>query len=181
MSKRIPLSWVALTAGMIWGGVIVGLPPSGAASNSGTLSAADRKFVMSAAQGGMAEVQLGQLAAKNGSADSVKQFGQRMVDDHSKANDELKQLASSKGITLPSAANRKQRQTYNHLSHLTAASFDRAYAADMVKDHEMDVREFEKESTNASDPDVKAWAAKTLPTLQEHLRMARALPSASTQ
>jgi len=136
---------------------------------------------MSAAQGGMAEVQLGQLAAKSGSADAVKQFGQRMVDDHGKANDELKQLASSKGITLPSALNRKHKQTYNHLSHLTAASFDRAYAADMVKDHETDVKEFEKESANGSDPDIKAWAAKTLPTLQEHLRMARALPGAPTQ
>jgi len=100
---------VALTTGIFWAGTVVGLTMSLAASNSGSMSAADRKFVMSAAQGGLAEVQLGQLAAKNGSADTVKQFGQRMVDDHSKANDELKSLASSKQVTLPDSMDAKDK------------------------------------------------------------------------
>jgi len=139
------------------------------------MSAADRKFVLKAARGGMAEVELGQLAVKNASSDAVKQFGQRMVDDHGKANDELKQLAGTKGITLPSSLDRKHKLTYTHMSRLTGQSFDRAYAADMVRDHTEDVREFEKEAANGKDPDVKAWAAKTLPTLREHLHMAQGL------
>jgi len=155
---------------------------SSAPSQSGTkMSSADRKFVLAAAHGGMAEVELGQLATKNGSSDAVKQFGQRMVEDHGKANEELKQLAAGKGITLPTSLDKKHKQTYSHMSRLTGQNFDHAYAADMVKDHQKDVSEFEKEATSGTDPDVKAWAAKTLPTLQEHLRMAQSLPGASTK
>jgi putative membrane protein len=95
-----------------------------------------------------------------------------MVDDHGKANDELKKLASQKGITLPTDLDAKHQATYDRLSKLSGADFDRAYMADMVKDHHEDVNEFRKESQSGSDPDVKAWAAKTLPTLEHHLQMA---------
>jgi putative membrane protein len=134
---------------------------------------ADLTFVLDAAKGGMAEVELGQLAADKASSDDVKKFGQRMVTDHSKANDELKTLAQSKSITLPSQVDAKDKATHDRLAKLSGAAFDRAYMAHMVTDHRKDVGEFRKESTAGKDSDVKAWAAKTLPTLEEHLKMAQ--------
>src|SRR6185437_11610509 len=125
-------------------------------------------FVMKAAGGGMAEVELGRLATEKASSPDVKQFGQRMIDDHGKANDELKGLATRKNITLPAAPDAKHKATQDRLSKLSGTAFDRAYMADMVADHNADVAEFMHASKMAKDPDVKAWAAKTLPTLQEH-------------
>jgi len=98
------------------------------------------------------------------------------VDDHSKANTELMTLASGKGITLPTALDEKHQKEVTKLSGMSGAEFDRAYAKMMLSDHNKDVSEFEKQSTRGSDPDLKAFATKTLPTLQEHLQMARALP-----
>lgn len=146
------------------------------AGMTGAMNSKDRDFLMDAAMGGLMEVELGQLAAQKGTSESVKQFGQRMVDDHGKANTELMTLATSKGITLPTAIDDKHRQDVTKLSAMSGADFDRAYAKMMLKDHEKDVSEFEKQSTKGTDPDVKAFASKTLPTLQEHLTMARALP-----
>jgi len=108
----------------------------------------------------------------------VKQFGQRMVDDHSKANSELMSLASSKGITLPTELDAKHREQVTKFSAMSGAELDREYTKMMVSDHRKDVSEFEKESTRGTDADLKAFATKTLPTLQEHLRMAEALPGA---
>lgn len=125
---------------------------------------------------GLMEVELGRVAAQQGSSDAIKQFGQRMVDDHSKANTELTTLASSKGITLPTSLDQKHQEQVTKMSAMSGADFDRAYAKMMLKGHEKDVSEFEKESTKGGDADVKAFASKTLPTLQEHLTMARALP-----
>lgn len=150
--------------------------------NTGTMggqagmSSQDHKFVMEAAMGGMMEVELGRVAAQRGATDAVKQFGQRMVDDHSKANEELMSLASSKGMTLPTALDDKHQKDVTKLSGMSGAEFDRAYAKMMLKDHEKDVKAFERQSTRGGDPDIRAFAAKTLPTLQEHLQMARALP-----
>ncbi len=132
----------------------------------------DHQFAMKAAQGGMAEVQLGQLAQKNGSHSCVKQFGERMVTDHSKANDQLKALASQKNITLPTSLSAKDEATYRSLSSKSGSDFDKSYITDMLKDHREDIAEFQQQSNSGTDPDLKAWAAKTLPTLQEHLRMA---------
>jgi putative membrane protein len=137
------------------------------------LSAEDSAFVTKAAQGGMAEVELGNLAQQNGSSDTVKQFGKRMVGDHTKANDELKTLASDKGVSLPTALDAKSQATKDRLSKLSGAAFDRAYMQDMVTDHQQDVAEFRKQSTRGTDPDLKAFASKTLPTLEEHLKLAR--------
>jgi putative membrane protein len=144
-----------------------------------SLSSADRKFVMEAAMGGMAEVELGRLASQRGSSDAVKQFGQRMVDDHSRANSELMQLASGKGITLPTGLDAKHQALMTKMSALSGAAFDRAYAKDMVKDHTKDVALFQKEGSRGADADLKGFAQKTLPTLQEHLSMARSLQGAS--
>jgi putative membrane protein len=135
----------------------------------------DSSFITKAAEGGIAEVKLGQLAAQKGSNADVRSFGQQMVDDHGKANNELKQLASSKGVTLPSDISSKDQATYDRLSKLDGAAFDHAYVQDMVADHREDVNEFRRESRSGSDSDVKAWAGKTLPTLEHHLQLAESL------
>jgi putative membrane protein len=121
----------------------------------------------------MAEVELGKLAAEKGSADAVKKFGQRMVDDHSKANAELKTLAATKKITLPSDLGAEEKTLRDRLVKLSGPAFDRAYMTAMVSDHVKDVNEFKTEAHSGTDPDVKAWAAKTVPTLEDHLKMAR--------
>ncbi len=120
----------------------------------------------------MAEVQLGNLAKTNGSSSDVKSFGERMVTDHTKANDELSSSASKKGMTLPTSPSAKQKAEYNRLEKLHGADFDREYMKLMVSDHRTDVSEFRRESEHGSDPDIKAFAAKTLPTLESHLQMA---------
>lgn len=135
-------------------------------------SSADKKFVKEAAEGGMAEVQLGQLAVKNASSESVKQFGQRMIDDHSKANDKLKSIATSKEITLPTEPSAKDREVKDHLAKLSGKQFDEAYMSDMLKDHRTDIAEFQHESTAGSDPQIKGFAKETLPTLKSHLSQA---------
>jgi len=150
---------------------------SGGASTSKHGSSPDHAFVMEAAQGGMAEVALGRLAGEKASNDRVKQFGQRMVNDHSKANDELKALAQTKNISLPTALDAKHKATEDRLSKLSGAAFDRAYIQEMVSDHKKDVTDFQKESKSGGDPDVKAWAAKTLPTLEEHHLMVQDISS----
>jgi len=143
--------------------------------NSGTnqVPMADQHFIMKAAQGGMAEVELGNLALQNASSQAVKDFGQKMVDDHSKANNELKDLAGRKNVTLPGAIDAKDKATKDRLAQLHGAAFDRAYMRDMVMDHKKDIAEFQKEATSGMDPDVKNWASTTLPTLQHHLQMAQ--------
>jgi len=143
-----------------------------AAGSANRLAGADHTFVMKAAEGGLAEVELGNLAKDKASDPDVKKFGQQMVDDHTKANDDLKSVASGKGITLPTEPNAKHKAEYDRLSKLSGAEFDKAYMRAMVADHQADVNEFRHESQSGADPDVKAFAAKTLPTLEHHLQMA---------
>ncbi len=139
---------------------------------TGSSASADHAFAMKAARGGMAEVEFGRIAAQNGGDASVKEFGKKMVDDHSKANDELKQIASSKGIPLPGGPAAKDKRTAEKLQKMNGASFDKAYMKDMVSDHKKDVAEFEREARSGKDPELKAFAEKTLPTLKQHLQMA---------
>lgn len=134
-------------------------------------------FMMKAAQGGMAEVEVGKLAASKGANADVKQFGQKMVTDHSKANDELKALAAKKNFTLPADVNAEQKAMADKLSKLSGAEFDKEYVDGMVKDHEKDVADFQKEADSGTDADVKAFAAKTLPTLKSHLEMIKSIQS----
>jgi putative membrane protein len=140
----------------------------------------DTSFMTDAAAAGLMEVELGRMATTQGGSDAVKQFGQRMVDDHSSANTALMQLASTKGVTLPTAIDDKQKNDMAKFSKLTGADFDKAYAKQMVSDHNKAVSLFEKESTKGTDPDLKAFATKTLPTLQEHLQMAKSLAGTSS-
>jgi putative membrane protein len=135
----------------------------------------DKKFLQDAAMGGMAEVAMGKLAAEKGSSDAVKQYGQKMADDHTKANDELKQAASAQSITIPDTLDSKHQSRIDKLSKLSGAAFDKAYLKAQVKDHEDDVRAFQDEAQNGTNATVKDFANKTLPTLQEHLTMAKDL------
>ena len=153
-------------------------PPAkqGATEHKGateTKAGADNHFVMEAAKGGLAEVELGKLATEKASSSEVKKFGQRMVDDHGKANDELKTLAQSKNITLPAQVDPKDKAFADKLSKMSGEQFDRAYMQHMLADHRKDVNAFRTESQSGKDPDVKSWAAKTLPTLEEHLKLAQ--------
>jgi putative membrane protein len=159
-----------------------GTPGSGASGRGhgtgaaqGTPTGADAMFIRTAAMDGMAEVEHGRLAAQNATNDEVKQFGQRMVDDHSKAGDEVKGLAAQKNVTLPTELDAKHKAMQDKLSKMNGAAFDRAYMAHMVAAHQQAVTLFEKEAGSGKDAEAKALAAKTLPTLREHLKMARSI------
>jgi putative membrane protein len=148
-------------------------------TNAGTtqakseLSSSDKKFIEKAAQGGAAEVQLGKLAAQKAQNPDVKQFGERMAKDHAAANDKLQQIASQKGVTPPADLDSSSKREYDKLSKLSGAQFDQEYMKTMVSDHEKDVKEFQSEAKSAKDPEVKNFAQSTLPTLEEHLKLAR--------
>ncbi|HEU4889620.1 MAG TPA: DUF4142 domain-containing protein [Thermoanaerobaculia bacterium] len=147
---------------------------TGAAGGTLTvMSNEDKEFVAMAGMGGLAEVQMGNLALQKASSADVKAFAQRMVTDHSKANAELAQFATAKGLALPTELADAPKAGYEHLNGLSGAEFDKAYMQHMVEDHEKDVAEFDKASTSATDADLKAWAGKTLPTLKEHLELAK--------
>lgn len=137
-----------------------------------SISHADSSFLKEAAEGGMNEVKLGEIAKEKATNQRVKKFAQRMVDDHSKVNDEVRTLAAEKGVTLPSDIGLTHKASNKVLSVKTGDSFDKAYMADMVKDHKDDIAAFEKQAASGGDPDVKSFASKSLPTLREHLKMA---------
>lgn len=151
---------------------------AGTTGNGTRLNAADSTFLMKAAAGGLMEVQAGQTAQQNGQSERVKSFGGMMVNDHSKANQELMSLASNKGLTPPSTLPPDKQRHVEEMKKMQGKAFDRHYMDMMVKDHKNDVAEFEKAAGNATDPDVKAFAAKTLPVLRMHRDSATAIHSA---
>ena len=120
-------------------------------------------------------MELGQLATEKASNPEVKRFAQRMVTDHGKANDQLKQIAAQKGIDVPTRPSAKHRATKDRLAKLNADQFDKAYMADMLSDHKKDVTALQQESASGKDPDVKEFATRTLPTLEEHLKEAQTI------
>ena len=135
----------------------------------------DLAFMNDAAPGGMAEVELGKLAAEKAQNAEVKAFGQKMIADHSKAGEELKQLAAQKKVMLPPDVLPTHKELMEKLSKLSGADFDREYVKAMVEAHEKDVTAFESVAKGATDADVKAFAAKTLPTLKMHLEMVKGM------
>lgn len=147
------------------------------AGQAAALSEDDKEFMKKAALGGMMEVKLGSEAAQKAASPDVKAFGNRMVTDHGKANDELKQLAAKKGVTLPTTLNDDKKEKVDELSKLSGKKFDEKYAEDMVEDHEEDVKEFREASKDVKDPDLRAWAAKTVPILESHLEQAKSVKS----
>jgi len=134
-----------------------------------TLSEQDKKFADAAARGGMMEVMMGELAATNGTNAAVKSLGAMMAKDHGKANDELKAWAAASGYTLPTSMNADQQKKYDDLKMKKGAEFDRMYADLMVSDHKKDIAEFKKEASEGSESSLKAFAGKTVPTLEHHL------------
>lgn len=132
------------------------------------VSTTDKNFMKAAAQGGMAEVNLSKLAIERGGP-AVKQFGQMMVEDHTKANEELMAIAESKKVVLPKTMKPDAMTAKKRLSRLRGAAFDKLYISVMLKDHVKDVANFSKQAKMGKDEDVKGFAAKTLPVVQGHL------------
>jgi putative membrane protein len=135
----------------------------------------DKKFAKDAAMGGLYEVQLGKVAAEKGGSDGVKKFGRKMVDDHSKANDQLKEILTKESLDVPTSLDSKHQSRLDKISKLSGPAFDKAYIKDQLKDHEKDVSDFQAEAQNGHDPNIKQFATATLPTLQEHLSSAKDL------
>jgi len=142
---------------------------------------ADDAFAQKAVQADMAEVKLGQLAEQKGTNPAVRDFGKRMVQDHSKNENDLTTTASRENVALPSGIDKADQNTYDRLSKLSGDSFDRAYARDMVKDHTKDVAEFQKEAKDGHDEAIKNYAQQTVPILQSHLDQARRMEQTVTQ
>jgi putative membrane protein len=138
-------------------------------------STPDSSFYKHAAEGGISEVDQGNLAQQKSSNQSVKDFGAMMVKDHSAANEKLKQIAAAKNITLPTSASAMQMATQAKLKVLSGDTFDKSYVKGMIKDHEEDIAMFKKEATTGQDPDAKAFARATLPTLRMHLKKIKAV------
>jgi putative membrane protein len=148
-------------------GLMFGTPAHVAAAQ------ADKGFVQEAASGGKMEVELGQYASRHALSPDVKKFGERMANDHSRVNAQLEKIAERESIELPAEPNAKHAETVQRLTSLKGAEFDRAYMKAMVEDHEEDVAKFRDVASSAESKQVKEFAQKTLPTLQEHLKMAK--------
>jgi putative membrane protein len=132
----------------------------------------DMEFVVTAADGGLLEVQLGQLAVANAKAAEIKKFGQSMVDDHGKANEELKTLAQQKDISIPTALSEKSQKKYEELARKSGTEFDKEYIDFMVKDHKDVIDHFKQEAENGKDSEISSWASGKVSILEHHLMMA---------
>lgn len=148
---------------------------AGATNAAAQNDALRNNFWMTAAQGGLAEVELGSIAQTKAANPEVKNFAKMMVEEHTKANTELKSLAGEKNLTLPTTMNSGNQATLTELQGLVGADFDREYVNAMVDNHEADVQLFESQAADDGDPEAKAFAAKTLPTLRKHLEMIKAI------
>jgi putative membrane protein len=189
MKQQIYAGWIAAGALLAVPGLVAAQaqpksedkqaqPRSGAAERvrtpeGGKLTGFERQFIIKTAQNNMAEIELGRTGVEKASNSDVKQFAQKLVDDHSKVLDELKSLASSKGIDLPSDVTAKHKSDKEHLMKYSGAEFDKNFMSHMVKAHQAGVSDFRQTSKKATDPDVKSLVDKTLPTLEQHLEMAR--------
>jgi len=152
---------------------VLAAPPAFAQATPKPVSTTDETFMINTAKAGMAEVELGKLATQNASSESVKKFGQKMVDDHSKGNDELKALAASKNVVLPSEVDAQDKSMKDKLAAMKGEAFDREYMTMMVAGHRKVAESFRTEATSVQDADLKAWVTKTLPTIEEHLKLAQ--------
>ncbi|WP_052213822.1 DUF4142 domain-containing protein [Belnapia sp. F-4-1] len=145
-----------------------------------TLSTTDAGFMTTATRGGIAEVQMGRLAQQRGHSPAVRRLGERMVTDHTQINQEMLALAQQKQITPPDSMGAHHQAMYDRLAGMRGRAFDRAFAQAMVADHQEDVTAFQTEARDGTDPDVKAFAQRHLPLLQEHLQAAQRLEGART-
>ena len=152
---------------------------SGSGMSAANGSAKDKKFLMTAAQGGLAEIQLGQLATQKSNNQQVKDFGQKMVTDHTQLNDQMKPIAESMGVQVPTSPSPKDQAEATRLGSLSGDAFNKAYIAYMVKDHKKDVSEFKAEEASTQDPTLKTTVAKGLTVIEGHLQMAEELAKAN--
>jgi putative membrane protein len=147
--------------------------PAAAALAANSMS--DKDFVEEAAQGGMAEVELGRLAAQKGSSGQVKTFGQQMVSDHERANQKLMMIASGKGLKVPTDTDAMHKMAKKRMEGMSGAEFDTQYLKSQVADHEKMVKLMSEQSKSGKDPELKAFAAETLPIVQRHLDMVKSM------
>jgi putative membrane protein len=142
---------------------------------AGQPSPVDRMFVGKAMQGGLAEVQLGQLTLQKSNNPQVKEFAQRMIDDHTKLNEQMKPVAQQLGVTVPDQISKNDRKTIAKLQALSGSAYDQAYIKDMVKDHKQDLNEFQMEASSGQDQTVKDAASQGSKLIAQHLQMAQQL------
>jgi putative membrane protein len=141
----------------------------------GQPSASDKMFVRKALQGGIAEVQLGQLTLQKSNNDQVKQFAQKMIDDHTKLGEQMKPVAQQLGVPIPDAPSKKDKATMAKLQALSGSAYDQAYIKDMIKDHKQDLSEFQMEASSGQDPAVKDAASQGSKVIAQHLQLAQQL------
>ena len=146
-------------------------PTAGPTANA--IPKQDRDFIEDAAMGSLVEIQTAQVALRQAMTDDVKKLAQRLLDDHTKMNEKVRQVAQQKGITLPTDLDQKHRDHLTDLTKIPGVRFDREYVTDMVKDHEGDIKAFEKEVKDGKDAEIKELAVEALPTLREHLNLAK--------
>jgi putative membrane protein len=161
--------------------VVIGVTPllwSGVAVAIQNESAMEQSFLQQAAEGQQAEIALGKLAKQKASSEQVREFGERMIQDHQKASNEVQQLASKEGIQVSPKLNEKHKHKQQDFARLSGKAFDRAYMEYMLRDHAKEVNEFEQNAKLLKDPQVKTWASATLPILKEHLQKAEMVASA---
>jgi putative membrane protein len=149
------------------------------AASAAVADSPDSSFYKSAAEGGISEVELGQLAQQTASNPAVKDFGAMMVKDHSAANEKLKALAASKQVSLPDSPSMTQKAFKTKLNLLSGDSFDKSYIKGMIEDHKEDIKEFQKEVSEGKDPQARAFASATLPTLQMHLQKIQSIAASA--
>jgi predicted outer membrane protein len=153
--------------------LVVGIAGFAAAQQVIVVSEQDRQFVRKAAGDGMAELELARLALQRATHPAVRAFANRIVQDHAQGHAELMTLAQRRGIEVPATFDASQQAMRQRLASLSGADFDRAFMQEMTRDHTQDVAEFERATQIVTDPEIRAWATRTLPTLQQHLAMAR--------
>ncbi|RJP16069.1 MAG: DUF4142 domain-containing protein [Candidatus Abyssobacteria bacterium SURF_5] len=162
---------------LIWGITLVVAaqqqPAPTETQQQGVLSDTEKEFMSKAAEGNLFEVKAGKLAQDSATNSSVKQFGEKMVNDHSTANQELQELARMKGVQLPQQVQREKQNLYDQLANAAREDFDKTYMDLMVRDHQEDVANFQKQQAQTTDPELKAWITKTLPVLRDHLQQAQ--------
>jgi len=161
------------TVGMATSPTGAASPYASPAASPVAVTPAEKEFVSNAARGGALEVQLGNLAAQKASSEDVKRFGERMATDHSQLGQKLQQVASNLNLTPDQNLTPAQQNTVKGLEKLSGKAFDREYIRSMIIDHEKDIAEFQRAASQATNPDIKQFVTEALPTLQEHLKMAR--------
>lgn len=153
--------------------VVLGHQESSPVSSEARAAMTDQAFAKEAAQGRLLEIKLGKLAQENGSSEAVKNFGTRMVAEHTKAGDQLKEAAVKEHVVLPTDLDAREQETYDKLSKLRGDEFDRMYAQDMVKDHREDLRVFQREANHGNSDLMRDFASQTLSMVQLHLDQAK--------